>query len=35
MKCCEEILVLNDIHLLMFDLKLAYANLIAVEKLFM
>ena len=33
-KCCEEILVLNDSHLLKVDFKLACANLIAVEKLF-
>jgi hypothetical protein len=34
MECREEILVLNDSHLLMVDFKLAYANLIAAEKWF-
>jgi len=34
MKCYKEILVLNDSYLLMVDFKLAYANLIAVEKWF-
>jgi len=32
MNCCEEILILNDSQLLMVDFKMAYANLIAVEK---
>jgi hypothetical protein len=32
MKYYEEILVLNDSHLLMVDFQLAYANLIVVEK---
>jgi hypothetical protein len=31
-KCFEEMLVLNDSHLLKVDLKLAYANMIAVKK---
>jgi len=34
MKCCEEILALNDSHLSMVDFKLAYTYLFAVEKLF-
>jgi len=33
-KGCEEILVLNDSHLLTVDFKLAYTNLIVAEKWF-